>query len=269
MKQSVLFAALGLAALGVHAQEVGRVLSSNPVIEQVAVPRQVCSQMPVVQPQTSGGGGLLGALAGGAIGSTIGGGTGTGAAIVAGTALGAIVGNNIEANNQRYAQSVPQCVTETTYETRQAEFARWFGDSVQVYHPPHDRRHQLNLVGNLELRGVTASARWQLGSGLPFTRPIGFHEAYDYADRLHDVTAGPGDTGLILARPFNGRLPVTHRLDLSLKRDFALAAGTLSVQAGAINAYDRRNMFYYDLYSGRRVDQLPLAPYASLTLRSR
>lgn len=118
MKQSVLFAALGLAALGVHAQEVGRVLSSTPVIEQVAVPRQVCSQMPVVQPQTSGGGGLLGALAGGAIGSTIGGGTGTGAAIVAGTALGAIVGNNIEASNQRYAQSVPQCVTETTYENR-------------------------------------------------------------------------------------------------------------------------------------------------------
>ena len=118
MKQSVLFAALGLAALGVHAQEVGRVLSSNPVIEQVAVPRQVCSQMPVVQPQTSGGGGLLGAIAGGAVGSTIGGGAGTAAAIVAGTALGAIVGNNIEANNQRYAQSVPQCVTETTYENR-------------------------------------------------------------------------------------------------------------------------------------------------------
>lgn len=118
MKQSVLFAVLALAAIGVQAQEVGRVLSSNPVIEQVAVPRQVCSQMPVVQPQTSGGGGLLGAIAGGVIGSTIGGGAGTGAAIVAGTALGAVVGNNIEANDRRYAQSVPQCVTETTYENR-------------------------------------------------------------------------------------------------------------------------------------------------------
>jgi hypothetical protein len=36
-----------------------------------------------------------------------------------------------------------------------------------------------------------------------------------------------------------------------------------------INAYDRRNMFYYDVFSGRRLDQLPLAPYASVTLRSR
>jgi hypothetical protein len=28
-------------------------------------------------------------------------------------------------------------------------------------------------------------------------------------------------------------------------------------------------MFYYDLFTGRRLDQLPLAPYASVTLRRR
>ena len=33
--------------------------------------------------------------------------------------------------------------------------------------------------------------------------------------------------------------------------------------------YDRRNMFYYDLYTRRRVDQLPFAPYASVTLRGK
>ena len=32
-----------------------------------------------------------------------------------------------------------------------------------------------------------------------------------------------------------------------------------SVAAGVINAYDRRNMFYYDLLTGRRLDQLPRA----------
>jgi len=41
------------------------------------------------------------------------------------------------------------------------------------------------------------------------------------------------------------------------------------LQAGAINAYDRTNIFYYDLFTQRRVDQLPLAPYAAITLRSR
>jgi hypothetical protein len=59
-----------------------------------------------------------------------------------------------------------------------------------------------------------------------------------------------------------------HGLDLSLERGFDLPIGRLTGQVGAINAYDRRNMFYYDLFAGRRVDQLPFVPYASLTLRS-
>ena len=42
MKQTVLFAALGLAAFGASAQEFGNVLSSTPVVQQVTVPRTVC-----------------------------------------------------------------------------------------------------------------------------------------------------------------------------------------------------------------------------------
>jgi hypothetical protein len=60
-----------------------------------------------------------------------------------------------------------------------------------------------------------------------------------------------------------------HRLDISLQREFDLTVGRLTAQVGAINAYDRRNMFYYDLFTGRRVDQLPLAPYVSVTVRDR
>jgi uncharacterized protein YcfJ len=121
MKQTLLFAALGLTALGAGAQEVGNVLSSTPVIQQVAVPRTYCNQPQavMVQPQTSGGGGLVGALTGAAIGSTIGGGSGTAAAMLIGTIGGAIVGNNIEANNSRhYAYAQPACGSETTYENR-------------------------------------------------------------------------------------------------------------------------------------------------------
>jgi uncharacterized protein YcfJ len=119
MKQSILFAALGLAAFGAAAQEVGHVISSVPVVQQVQVPRQYCNQpMPVAQPQTSGGGGLLGALIGAGIGAGIGHGGGQAAAIVAGTTLGAIVGNQAEADSQRYAQAMPVCTTETTIENR-------------------------------------------------------------------------------------------------------------------------------------------------------
>jgi hypothetical protein len=48
-----------------------------------------------------------------------------------------------------------------------------------------------------------------------------------------------------------------------------MSFGQIELQAGVINAYDRQNMFYYDLFTGRRLDQLPLVPYASVTLRSR
>lgn len=120
MKQSLLFAALGLVAAGVTAQEVGTVISSTPVVQQIPVPRQVCQQQPVVvQQQPSGAGGVIGALAGAAIGSQFGGGSGRGAAMVAGTLGGALLGNSIEAQGQGgYVQNVPHCTTQTTYENR-------------------------------------------------------------------------------------------------------------------------------------------------------
>ncbi len=119
MKQTLLFAALGLTALGAAAQEVGTVISSTPVVQQIAVARQICNNQPVmVQPQTSGGGGLLGALAGAAIGSQIGGGNGRAAALGIGAIGGALLGNSIEANGNAQAQMVPQCATQTVYENR-------------------------------------------------------------------------------------------------------------------------------------------------------
>ncbi|TWO72971.1 glycine zipper 2TM domain-containing protein [Caenimonas sedimenti] len=118
MKKSALSLALGLVALGAGAQEVGTVLSSTPVVQQVQVPRQVCSQPVVIEQQTSGGGGLLGALIGGGIGSQIGGGSGRTAGAIIGTVGGAILGNQIEANNNRQAYAQPQCTTQVTYENR-------------------------------------------------------------------------------------------------------------------------------------------------------
>jgi hypothetical protein len=157
----------------------------------------------------------------------------------------------------------------TQYEASQAEFSTWFGEPVQRYHPPQDRRHQVNALASFDVGGFQASARWQFGTGLPFTRPLGFDDAFDYSQHLYDVSAIIGTPRIVLDRPFTGRLPMMHRLDVSVERGFDLPLGRLTAQVGVINAYDRRNMFYYDLFTGRRVDQLPLAPYASVTLRSR
>ena len=112
-------AGLMLAAPALHAQETARVVSSIPVYQQVAVPRQVCTtqQVAVEQPR-SGAGALIGAIAGGAIGNQIGGGSGRAAATAAGVIGGALLGNNIEGSPGTRMQDQTTCSNQTVYENR-------------------------------------------------------------------------------------------------------------------------------------------------------
>ena len=101
------------------AQDVGRVLSAIPVVQQVGVPRQVCStEQIVVQQPKSGAGAVMGAIAGGAMGNAIGGGTGKAAATMIGLIGGAIVGDNLEGAGPAQSQSAQRCSTQTHYENR-------------------------------------------------------------------------------------------------------------------------------------------------------
>lgn len=112
---------LALAGSGMaHAQdEQGRVISSTPVIQQVAVPREVCSDQQVThQGQKSGAGALIGGIAGGAMGNAIGDGGGRAAATVIGLIGGAMLGNRIEGPSQPYTETYRQCGTQTFYENR-------------------------------------------------------------------------------------------------------------------------------------------------------
>lgn len=120
MKKLVLLSIAALASGAGMAQEVGRVISSTPVIQQVAVPRQVCgAQTVAVQQPTSGAGAVIGAIAGGALGNAVGGGAGRAVATMAGVLGGAVLGNQIESNgNPPVATTVPQCSTQTAYENR-------------------------------------------------------------------------------------------------------------------------------------------------------
>ncbi|MEM8601534.1 MAG: TonB-dependent receptor [Bacteroidota bacterium] len=150
-------------------------------------------------------------------------------------------------------------LAETEYTIQQAPLTGGpIGD--QTYNPPHDRRHQVNALASLELGQFEASVRWQYGSGLPFTRPFGF-DTYLPFFPLPDVTETFGIPRVLYREPFNGRLPAYHRLDVSVARTFEFGPGDLSLQAGVINVYDRANLFYFDIFTVRRVDQLPLLPF--------
>lgn len=135
--------------------------------------------------------------------------------------------------------------------------------AVQRYNPPHDRRHQVNALASFDIGRFTASVRWQYGSGLPFTQPYGFDTLVPLLP-LPNVRTVYGIPRVLYRRPYNGRLPAYHRLDLSVERTFPLGAGALSVQGGVINLYDRANLFYFDIFTVRRVDQLPLLPFVGV-----
>ena len=82
--------ASALASTLALAQDVGRVISSTPVVQQVAVPQRAYSDTEVeVQAPKSGAGAVLGAIAGGAAGNALG---GRGAGQAAATMLGVIGG---------------------------------------------------------------------------------------------------------------------------------------------------------------------------------
>ena len=142
MKKLVFLGAASLtAAFTAQAQEVGRVVSSTPVIQQVAVPRQVCTQQPVVvQHQPSGAGAAMGAIAGGALGSQIGSGSGRGVATVLGVLGGAVLGNRVEGGGATEYQTAQHCTTEMTYENRAVSYNvvyEFAGKQYQV-NLPHD-----------------------------------------------------------------------------------------------------------------------------------
>ena len=107
------------ASVSVQAQEVGKVISSTPRIQQVAVPRQVCNNQPVVtEGQKSGAGAAMGAIAGGAIGNSMGQGSGRAAATMLGLFGGAILGDKVEGGGTPEVRNVQNCSQQMFYENR-------------------------------------------------------------------------------------------------------------------------------------------------------
>ena len=155
--------------------------------------------------------------------------------------------------------------SEVEYEATGESIAIWYGESRLPFNPAHDRRHQVAALANAQAAGFNLSVRWQYGSGLPFNESIGF-DNYVLIDGNSDVRESSGTTRVLYGRPYTGRLPAYHRLDISLDKKFRINRGSVTLQASAINAYDRSNLFYFDLFTLDRSDQLPLIPSFGIKL---
>lgn len=152
----------------------------------------------------------------------------------------------------------------TEFTTTQPLFITWFGEESQTYSPIHDRRHQINALAGITLLGMDVIVNWKYGSGLPYTQPKGFDDLFVYQYYLPDVQSNYGVPRVLLDKPFNKRLPVFHQLDVSIGKDVELKHTKLGLKAGAVNSYNQTNVFYYDVYTRRRIDQLGFYPFLSI-----
>ena len=142
-------------------------------------------------------------------------------------------------------------------------------DGLKTYQPHFDRRHNVNLLGTykfLKDESLTTSARWNLGSGFPFTQTQGYYEYLDFnKGTTTDYTTANGQLGVLYAGQNLGRLPYYHRLDVSVTKTFKIknkkgVSNIMEAIFSCTNMYNRDNIFYFDRVKYKRVNQLPILP---------
>ena len=171
-------ATVALAAFGVQAQAqdiTARVISATPVVQQVQVPRTVCSNQPMaVQQPGSGAGALIGAIAGGLLGNTIGAGAGRAVATGVGVVAGAAVGDRVDGGGGATVQNMQACNTQTFYENRTVGYNVSYEYAGRQYtvQTPNDPGPNIRL--QLSPVGATApSGSYPSDSGQGMSAPAG------------------------------------------------------------------------------------------------
>jgi hypothetical protein len=137
-----------------------------------------------------------------------------------------------------------------------------------TYNPRYDRRHSLNLLSKVNVTDdISFTLRWELGSGFPFTQSVGVYDRLKLGSNFPD--AYESETGapyLVLGDKNAARLPAYHRLDVSFTSRFHLLGTEGVFSVSVMNAYDRKNPFYFDRNTGQRVNMIPIFPSATLQI---
>ncbi len=148
-----------------------------------------------------------------------------------------------------------------SYTFSRAEEERTLEGELRRFPFEYDRRHSVSAGVSVTIwRGLTASARWQYGSGFPYTPSLGTEplvgQAVDAADSttIRNVVLSDPETGYARFVPtFGGpeninaaRYPAYHRLDLRLAYEWNFArGGGVKLTFDLLNAYNRKNVLEY------------------------
>ncbi len=138
------------------------------------------------------------------------------------------------------------------------DFLSGLDSAPEITYPPiFDRRVDVDLVLQRDLgRGLEAGLRWNFGTGLPFTRPLGTYRYFsprllpgaglDWdADPDEDGEGGDELYGVVLSDRNASRYPARHRLDVSLRWKLERSWGRLTPYVSVLNVYNRKNVLFY------------------------
>ncbi|MDQ3111498.1 MAG: TonB-dependent receptor [Bacteroidota bacterium] len=143
---------------------------------------------------------------------------------------------------------------------------RW--DGLQSYRPNFDRRHNINIVTSYvfgKKENWEVDFRWNLGTGFPFTPTGGFYESLQFNNITTDYTTQNGQLGILYGNLNSHQLPTYSRLDATIKRTWEFSATSkFELALSVTNAYNRKNVFYFDRVAYKRVNQLPVMPSLSV-----
>ena len=179
-----------------------------------------------------------------------------------GKAYGIDVSLKYERNRMYFWAAYSLAYVDKNYENEDGELVN--------YRTHYDRRHNINLMATYTAgarREWEFSARWNFGSGFPFTMIDGYYEHYQITDVNIDPCTASGDLGIIYSDLNKGEMPSYHRLDIDVKRKISFSEHTtLDIDLSVTNVYDHKNIFYVDVVNNKKIYQLPVMPSLGMTL---
>ena len=177
----------------------------------------------------------------------------------------------INATGESYGGEALVRYSHTALDLYAAYTLTWVRANVNgfIYPPRYDRRHSLNLLGTLHLfKNFDFTLRWEFGSGLPFTQTLGYFDQLKFGNGFPDpFYTETGTPQTLYGQKNASRLPAYHRMDASITYQFDLFSFVrTSAGINLVNVYNRRNVFYFERGTGKRVDMLGFFPSVNVNL---
>lgn len=133
------------------------------------------------------------------------------------------------------------------------------------YNPNFDRRHNVTVIASQVVGKKSQwefNAKWNLGSGFPFTPTAGYFEQQNLGGGYGSNTnTTPGTLAYQLGDIYSKRFPWFHRFDITVKRRWEISERShIEANISITNVYNRKNIFYIDRVTADRINQLPFLP---------